>query len=135
MMNVVASLLAAALIAATGCASANESGVRLDPAPVRRLDVDSLQRGARNFVNYCLNCHGAQYMRYNRLTDLGLTEDQIRDNLMFPTDKIGSTMTAAMSKADAAAWFGTPPPDLSVEARVRGCPTGPRQPAAPRMSL
>ncbi len=55
MMNVVASLLAAALIAATGCASANESGVRLDPAPVRRLDVDSLQRGARNFVNYCLN--------------------------------------------------------------------------------
>jgi len=120
MMNVVASLLAAALIAATGCASANESGVRLDPAPVRRLDVDSLQRGARNFVNYCLNCHGAQYMRYNRLTDLGLTEDQIRDNLMFPTDKIGSTMTAAMSKADAAAWFGTPPPDLSVEARVRG---------------
>src|SRR5207244_9690091 len=97
-----------------------EAGVRLDPAPVRRLDVDSLQRGARNFVNYCLNCHGAQYMRYNRLTDLGLTEDQIRDNLMFATDKIGSTMTAAMSRADATAWFGTSPPDLSVEARVRG---------------
>jgi ubiquinol-cytochrome c reductase cytochrome c1 subunit len=59
-------------------------------------------------------------MRYNRLTDLGLTEQQIKDNLMFATDKVGSTMTVAMSKADATAWFGAPPPDLSVEARVRG---------------
>ncbi len=120
MASVVARLFAAALIAATGCASANESGVRLEPAPVHRLDVDSLQHGAAIFVNYCLNCHGAQFMRYNRLEDLGLTEDQIRDNLMFATDKIGSTMTAAMSKVDAVAWFGGPPPDLSVEARVRG---------------
>ena len=119
-MSALLKLLGIAFIAAAGCASANESGVRLEPAPVRRLDVDSLQRGARNFVNYCLNCHGAQYMRYNRLTDLELTDAQIRDNLMLATDKIGSTMTAAMSKADATAWFGGPPPDLSVEARVRG---------------
>jgi ubiquinol-cytochrome c reductase cytochrome c1 subunit len=97
-----------------------ESGARLEAAPAHRRDVESLQRGARNFVNYCLNCHSAQYMRYNRLTDLGLTEKQIRDNLMFGTDKIGSTMTSAMRRADAAGWFGAAPPDLSVEARVRG---------------
>lgn len=119
-MNSLIKLLGIVLVASAGCASASESGMRLEPAPAHRLDVESLQRGARNFVNYCLNCHSAQYMRYNRLTDLGLTETQIRDNLMFATDKIGSTMTAAMSKADATAWFGAPPPDLSVEARVRG---------------
>src|SRR4029078_9107427 len=107
------------LVAASG-GFASEGGFRLEPAPGRRLDHESLQRGARNFVNYCLTCHSAQYMRYNRLTDLGLTEQQIKDNLMFATDKIGSTMTVAMSKADATAWFGAPPPDLSVEARGRG---------------
>lgn len=107
------------LVAASGALAA-ESGLRLEPAPARRLDNESLQRGARNFVNYCLTCHSAQHMRYNRLSDLGLTEQQIKDNLMFATDKIGSTMTVAMSKADATAWFGAPPPDLSVEARVRG---------------
>ncbi len=119
-MNALIKLVGIALVAAAGSTSASEAGMRLEPAPAQRLDVESLQRGARNFVNYCLNCHGAQYMRYNRLTDLGLTEAQIRDNLMFATDKIGSTMTAAMNKADATAWFGAPPPDLSVEARVRG---------------
>jgi len=80
----------------------------------------SLQRGARDFANYCLNCHGAQFMRYNRLTDLGLSEEQIKDNLMFATDKIGSAMTVAMSRNDASSWLGAAPPDLSVEARVRG---------------
>src|ERR1700687_2923206 len=113
-------LLGFIVLAATLTVSAEESGLRLEPAPARRLDVESLQRGARNFVNYCLNCHSAQYMRYNRVEDLAIGEQEIRDNLMFPTDKIGSTMTVAMSKADAAAWFGAPPPDLSVEARVRG---------------
>ena len=108
------------LLAAAGGALAAESGLRLETAPARRLDHESLQRGARNFVNYCLTCHSAQHMRYNRLTDLGLTEQQIKDNLMLATDKIGSTMTVAMRKADAAAWFGAAPPDLSVEARVRG---------------
>jgi ubiquinol-cytochrome c reductase cytochrome c1 subunit len=92
----------------------------MEPAPINRLDLASQQRGARIFVNYCLNCHTAKYMRYNRLTDLGLTEAQIRDNLMFATDKIGDTMTIAMRPADAKAWFGVAPPDLTVEARVRG---------------
>src|SRR6202162_1839818 len=107
------------VLAATLTVSAEE-GLRLEPAPARRLDVESLQRGARNFVNYCLGCHSAQYMRYNRLTDLSITEMDIRENLMFATDKVGSTMNSGISRADAIAWFGTVPPDLSVEARVRG---------------
>ena len=119
-MNTVIRWVGVILLVAASGAFAAEAGLRLEPAPGRRLDQESLQRGARTFVNYCLNCHSARYMRYNRLTDLGLTETQIKDNLMFATDKIGSTMTVAMSKADATAWFGAPPPDLSVEARVRG---------------
>ena len=119
MVKIMRTLVGVILFAVASAALASE-GARLLPAPSNRLDVESLQRGARNFVNYCLNCHSAQYMRYNRLTDLGLTEKQIQDNLMLASDKIGSTMTVAMSRADAAAWFNAPPPDLSVEARVRG---------------
>lgn len=116
---------AAALLVLAACANgpAVASGgneLRLEPAPINRLDEESLQRGARTFVNYCLNCHTAKYMRYSRLTDIGLTEAQIRDNLMFATDKIGETMTVAMPAIDAKGWFGAPPPDLSVEARIRG---------------
>jgi len=119
-MKPMRALLGFIMLAAALTVSAEESGLRLEPAPAQRLDVESLQRGARNFVNYCLNCHSAQYMRYNRLMDLAIGEQEIRDNLMFATDKIGSTMTVPMAKADAAAWFGTAPPDLSVEARIRG---------------
>jgi ubiquinol-cytochrome c reductase cytochrome c1 subunit len=116
-----AALLAVSLLAVTGTAAASSGNdLRMEPLPINRLDLASQQRGARTFVNYCLNCHTAKYMRYNRLTDLGLTEAQIRDNLMFATDKIGETMTIAMRPVDAKAWFGAPPPDLSVEARVRG---------------
>lgn len=112
--------LAGIVLFAVASAAFAAEGAMLLPAPSNRLNVESLQRGARNFVNYCLNCHSAQYMRYNRLTDLGLTEKQIQDNLMLASDKIGSTMTVAMTRADAAAWFNAPPPDLTVEARVRG---------------
>jgi ubiquinol-cytochrome c reductase cytochrome c1 subunit len=119
-MRRVACLLLALLAMFAGIASAQEEGLRLAPAPVNRLDDESLQRGARNFINYCLTCHSAQYMRYNRLTDLGLTEAQISDNLMFATDKIGETMTVALTPANGKAWFGNPPPDLTVEARIRG---------------
>ncbi|MGH8708741.1 MAG: cytochrome c1 [Burkholderiales bacterium] len=97
-----------------------ESSTPLQRAPIEPRDLVSLQAGARTFVNYCLNCHGAQFMRYNRLTDLGLTEAQIRDSLMFTADKIGATMKVAMSAKDGKAWFGVPPPDLSVIARARG---------------
>jgi ubiquinol-cytochrome c reductase cytochrome c1 subunit len=114
-------LLVLLLAALAGAASASGGAdIRMEPSPINRLSLESQQRGARTFVNYCLNCHGAKYMRYNRLTDLGLTEAQIGDNLMFATDKIGSTMTVAMTPTDGKAWFGVPPPDLTVEARVRG---------------
>jgi ubiquinol-cytochrome c reductase cytochrome c1 subunit len=114
-------LFALLLAALAGAASASGGAdIRMEPSPINRLSLESQQRGARTFVNYCLNCHGAKYMRYNRLTDLGLTEAQITDNLMFATDKVGSTMTVAMTPADGKAWFGVPPPDLTVEARVRG---------------
>jgi ubiquinol-cytochrome c reductase cytochrome c1 subunit len=123
MMNKLAVFLGALLLTAAGAArTAAASGVdlRMEPAPVKRLDVESLQRGARTFVNYCLNCHSAKYMRYNRLTDLGIDIAMIEDNLMFATDKVGNTMTVAMTPADGKAFFGAPPPDLTVEARVRG---------------
>lgn len=115
-------LIAVTALALCGTAAyaAEEAGLRLMPAPDNRLDVASLQRGARDFVNYCLTCHSAQYMRYNRLEDLGLTPEQITGSLLFASDRIGDTMTVAMREDDAKAWFGTPPPDLSVEARVRG---------------
>ena len=97
-----------------------EAGLHLLSAPVNRLDDESLQRGARDFVNYCLSCHTAKYMRYNRLEDIGLTPEEITDNLMFATQKIGDQMTVAMTAEDAAKWFPAPPPDLTLEARVRG---------------
>jgi ubiquinol-cytochrome c reductase cytochrome c1 subunit len=96
--------------------------MKLDPLPSTQ-DKDrlpSLQRGAQLFVNYCLNCHSAAYMRYKRLNDIGLTDDQISKNLMFTTDKVGSLMTVALTKKDAGDWFGAPPPDLTLVARVRG---------------
>jgi ubiquinol-cytochrome c reductase cytochrome c1 subunit len=122
-MKKLATLLVVAALAAGAAATAVASSgrdLRLEPAPIDRLDAPSLQRGARTFVNYCLNCHSAKYMRYNRLTDLGIDIAMIQDNLMFATDKVANTMTVAMTPADAKAWFGAPPPDLTVEARVRG---------------
>jgi ubiquinol-cytochrome c reductase cytochrome c1 subunit len=119
-MRKIALLMLWVLAGVSGMAMASEADMRLAPAPVNRLDEASLQRGARNFINYCLSCHTAKYMRYNRLTDIGLTPEQIENNLMFATDKIGETMTVAMTKADGTAWFGAAPPDLSVESRIRG---------------
>jgi ubiquinol-cytochrome c reductase cytochrome c1 subunit len=84
-------------------------------------DEESLQRGARIFVNYCLSCHSASYMRFNRVgRDLGIPESVLKANLMFGTDKPGDTMTVAMDPAEAERWFGVAPPDLSVIARARG---------------
>jgi ubiquinol-cytochrome c reductase cytochrome c1 subunit len=97
-----------------------EAGYRLDTSPHEPTDLVSLQSGAKTFVNYCLGCHGMQYMRYNRLTELGLTEQQIRDNLMFSADKVGETMKIALDPKAAKQWFGVAPPDLSVVSRSRG---------------
>lgn len=111
----------AALVLAAGLSTAfaNE-GVKLDRAPIDLSDNASLQRGAQHFANYCLTCHGAQYMRYNLLTKIGLSEAEIKSNLILTGAKIGDTMTVVLNSKDAKLWFGVPPPDLSVEARVRG---------------
>jgi ubiquinol-cytochrome c reductase cytochrome c1 subunit len=103
---------------------ANEGGYPLDHAPDRSKDISSLQNGARLFVNYCLNCHSAASMRYNRLRDIGLTEAQIKDNLMFTTDKVGDLMKVSMRSKDAKEWFGAAPPDLSVIARAKASEAG-----------
>ncbi|MBX3586256.1 MAG: cytochrome c1 [Ramlibacter sp.] len=110
------------LIAAFGFiagAQANEGGVAWDKAPNKINDLAALQNGAKLFVNYCLSCHSAAFMRYNRLTDIGLTEQQIKDNLLFTTDKVGETMKAAIDPKQAKAWFGGNPPDLTLIARSR----------------
>jgi ubiquinol-cytochrome c reductase cytochrome c1 subunit len=110
------------LIAALGFiagAQAQEAGVPWDKAPNRTNDLTSLQNGAKLFVNYCLNCHSAAFMRYNRLEDLGISEQQIKDNLLFTTDKIGETMKANIDPKQAKEWFGAVPPDLTLVARSR----------------
>lgn len=89
-------------------------------APIDATDYGSLQRGARTFINSCLNCHSANYMRYNRLKDIGLTEQQIKDNLLLAGEKLGDPMKVAMNPREAKKWFGVTPPDLSVEVRARG---------------
>jgi ubiquinol-cytochrome c reductase cytochrome c1 subunit len=111
------STLGCAVLVAPAVAVAQEA--HLDAAPNRIEDLGSLQHGAQIFVNYCLSCHSANLMRYNRLTDIGITEKEIQANLLFTTDKVGDTMTIAMRPADAKEWFGAAPPDLSVEARAR----------------
>ena len=111
--------LLAILLMAPGLAFAS-GGAKLDSAPVNLHDRMSLQRGAQIFVNHCLNCHAASAMRYSRLTDLGLSEGQIRKNLMFAADKVGEPMTTTLDPKDGKAWFGVMPPDLSLIARSRG---------------
>jgi len=96
------------------------TAMHVDKAPVNVKDNESLQRGAAVFVNYCLTCHSANYMRYNRMQDFGLTEQQIKDNLLFAAEKPGETMKIAMRPKEAKQWFGATPPDLSVIARSRG---------------
>jgi ubiquinol-cytochrome c reductase cytochrome c1 subunit len=98
---------------------AAEGGYKLDHAPDRINDMAALQNGAKLFVNYCLSCHSAAFMRYNRLRDLGLTEKQIKENLLFTTDKVGETMKAAIDPKQAKEWFGANPPDLTLVARSR----------------
>ncbi len=119
MKKLLLTLLLVPFLATPLVVSASES-ITLDKAPIDASNHESLQRGARTFVNYCLNCHSANYMRYNRLLEIGLTEKQIKDNLMLAGEKIGDTMKVAISKKDAAKWFGAAPPDLSVEVRARG---------------
>lgn len=105
-------------------AHAAEAGLAWDKAPARTNDLPALQNGAKLFVNYCLNCHSAAFMRYNRLQDIGLTEQQIKDNLLFTTDKVGDTMKANIEPREAKEWFGGVPPDLTLVARSRSAHGG-----------
>lgn len=114
------SMLAAAMPLARAVAP-TDSAVEFERAYTNLGSQASLQRGAQLFVNYCLGCHSAKYMRYNRLhEDLGLTETQVQMNLMFSADKLFEHMNIAMPGDDQAAWFGNPVPDLSLVARSRG---------------
>ncbi len=115
-----AALLASVLVAALSFRAAAAQEIELDHWPSQRADDRAaLQRGAKIFVNYCLNCHSANQMRWNRLRDIGIDEAQIRNELIFGSQKVGDTMTVAMSAHDAKNWFGKAPPDLSVIIRAR----------------
>lgn len=103
----------------SGAQAASGGAVTWDKAPGKTTDLASLQNGAKLFVNYCLNCHSAAFMRFNRLRDIGLSEQQIKDNLLFTTDKVGETMKAAIDPKQAKDWFGANPPDLTLVARSR----------------
>ena len=105
-------------------AFANTGGPAWDKAPGHITDQTSLQNGAKTFTTYCLNCHAAAYMRYNRLQDIGFTLDQIKNELVKTDAKVGDTMTSAISASEGKVWFGNNPPDLSVIARSRAGANG-----------
>jgi ubiquinol-cytochrome c reductase cytochrome c1 subunit len=112
-------LMAFGLFAA-GTVMAQEGGPALPSSGADINDVSSLQRGARNFMNYCSGCHSLKYVRYNRMgTDLGIPQAELESDLMFTSNKVFDTVVAAMPAADAETWFGKPPPDLSLIARSR----------------
>ena len=116
-----AGLLSMCVAASPGLAGAAGAGVQLDSARIDMTNQAALQRGAKYFVNYCQGCHSLNFMRYGRLArDLGLTDQQVMENLNFTSDKIGDAMSIAMRSEDSEAWFGNPVPDLSVIARARG---------------
>ena len=111
--------IAALLVASHGFAAGG--GAELESADIEPGNIPSLQRGARNYMNYCSGCHSAQYVRFNTIgKHLELSEEELIDNLMFNAEKTFETIQAAMPAEDAARWYGTPPPDLSLMARARG---------------
>jgi ubiquinol-cytochrome c reductase cytochrome c1 subunit len=116
--------LVATLVMVPAFALAAEGGFPLDRAPDHTTSMPALQNGAKLFVNYCLNCHSASAMRYNRLRDIGLTDEQIKNNLLFTSDKVGDLMKTAMSAKDGKDWFGAMPPDLSVIGRAKASGAG-----------
>jgi ubiquinol-cytochrome c reductase cytochrome c1 subunit len=108
-------------------AMAAGGGVHLDKAAIDLTDKESLKRGAESFVNYCMGCHSAEYMRYNRIgTDLGMTDTEVANKLVFTRDsageqtKVGALMEISMSKEFAQSSYGTKIPGLTVIARARG---------------
>lgn len=118
-MNKIKILLIALCMAPLSLFAA-EPGMPLDKAPVDTTDNAALQRGSEAFVNYCLTCHGASFMRYNRHRDIGLDETEVLEKLVMTDQKAGDLMLTAMRKKEGEDWFGVAPPDLSVIARSRG---------------
>lgn len=119
-------LVLASALSLSGAAVAAGGGVAWDKFPQERMtDLTALQNGAKLFVNYCLNCHGATFMRYNRLRDIGLTDAQIEQNLIFTDAKVGDLMTVNLDARQAKEWFGGQPPDLTLVARSRAGVGGP----------
>ena len=116
--------LLTALLFAPAVTLAAGAAVHLDKAPDVQGDKAALQSGARTFVNYCLNCHGASFLRYNRLMELGLSEQQVKDNLMFTAVKTGEPMRVAARPEEQKVWFGAAPPDLTLVARARASADG-----------
>jgi len=113
-------IVIALLSAGTAAMAEEEGGIALQPAGTDIKNTESLQRGARDFMNYCSGCHSLKYLRFNRLgTDLKIPESELAANLMFTSDKTFDTINSAMPK-DSEAWFGKQPPDLSLIARARG---------------
>jgi ubiquinol-cytochrome c reductase cytochrome c1 subunit len=113
-------LLLLACLSLLGTARAAGGGYPWDTFPKERVtDLAALQNGAKLFANYCLNCHEAAFMRYNRMRDIGLSEQQIKDNLVFTGAKVGDLMKVSLSPKDAKDWFGALPPDLTLVARSR----------------
>jgi ubiquinol-cytochrome c reductase cytochrome c1 subunit len=126
-MNMIKKALTALSLAAavaSGAAYANGASFPLDKAPQRTNDMAALQNGAKLFANYCLNCHSAAFMRFNRLRDIGLTEKQVKENLMFTTEKVGDLMKSNIDPKQAKDWFGANPPDLTLVARSRASHAG-----------
>jgi ubiquinol-cytochrome c reductase cytochrome c1 subunit len=120
MKKIFALLLAATSLSAFGSGGA----VHLEHANIQPDNLVSLQNGAKLFVNYCMGCHSLEHQRYERMAnDLQIPNDIVIQNLMLGTEKIGDQMKIAMNKQDAAEWFGAPPPDLTLTARIR--PGGP----------
>ncbi|MEI4985796.1 MULTISPECIES: cytochrome c1 [Aeromonas] len=114
-------IIFAVLALLPGLVLASGGGFPLDKAEYDLSDKASLQRGTATFMNYCAGCHSTQYQRYNRVAaDIGIPDDLMKENLVFTGAKIGDLMKSAMSEKDAARWFGAPPPDLTLVARVRG---------------
>ncbi len=120
MNKLIRAFLFAAGALLTQPALAAGASIHMDPFPAAKLkDLAALQNGARIFANHCLNCHSAALMRWNRLHDIGLSDAQIKEYLIFGDQKVGDMMKIASSPADGKAWFGKMPPDLSVIVRAR----------------
>jgi ubiquinol-cytochrome c reductase cytochrome c1 subunit len=114
-------VIAFALAVGLAGAAVGQEGGGLEAANNNISNTASLQRGAKYFVNYCLGCHSAKYVRYNRLgEDLQISDQQLIDNLMFTGERPFDLMANAMRPEDSKRWFGVSPPDLSLIARSRG---------------